>query len=113
MVDVFEISSSLVGVDDARMEKVVAPAIGKRAARLGGMPWADALKTEQQTTLDSFEPAEDGGGYRKISDAIGSSESGLVDGAVDGSVVEFYPYFEAYMHEALMAAKESSPEGEE
>jgi hexokinase len=41
-----------------------------------------------------------------------ASEHGVIDIAVDGSVVEFYPGFENYMREALRSVDGIGPAGE-
>lgn len=133
IVDVFAISSSLVSINDARVVKVVAHAIGKRAARLGGMALgAVVLKTEQLATPKTFRRNEcypdmegdapfnpldvtdqllegDTARYPILSASDGPC---LVDVGVDGSVAEFYPRFEMYMREALRAVEGIGLDGE-
>ncbi|KAI4286617.1 MAG: hypothetical protein L6R35_004131 [Caloplaca aegaea] len=134
IVDSLGISPFLLGTADAHVVKVIAHAIGKRAARLGGMALgAVIVKTEQLSTLESFGRSEgypemDGQAQLNHADvasqiseentarhpvqSLPSDESCLVDIGVDGSVIEFYPRFEVYMREVLRAVEGIGPHGE-
>ncbi|KAI4205134.1 MAG: hypothetical protein LQ348_001196 [Seirophora lacunosa] len=134
IVDSLGLSSLLVGVDDAQVVKAIAHAIGKRAARLGGMALgAVVVKTEQLANVKSFmenaryprtdrdaqlqqgevaSQVTEGDIAQRPVEVTRSDERCLVDVAVDGSVIEFYPRFEVYMREALRAVEEIGAEGE-
>ncbi|KAL8715498.1 MAG: hypothetical protein Q9220_000833 [cf. Caloplaca sp. 1 TL-2023] len=121
------IPTSVVGVEDARVVKIIAHAIGTRAARLGGMALgAVILKTEQLDQPKSSAQSKHaaiplGQGQIEVENivtlptgmdignerdsSLTPDESCLVDVGVDGSVIEFYPGFEAYMREALRAVE--------
>ncbi|KAL8818634.1 MAG: hypothetical protein Q9223_002771 [Gallowayella weberi] len=128
------IASDQVGIDDARVVKVLAHAIGKRAARLGGMAlgavimkierlWnvekseetPSSLKlnvTQPLNNIDAIPPLEgQTKGYRTSSPS--NSRPCSIDVGVDGSVIEFYPRFDVYMREALRAIDGIGTEGEE
>ena len=134
IVNTLGIPSSFVSIEDSKVVKVVAHAIGKRAARMGGMALgAVILKTEQLTSTEnlrqnSSSPDIDGRDQINPSDVTGQSSKGiavednsstlssngpgLIDIGVDGSVVELYPRFEVYMREALRAVKGIGTAGE-
>lgn len=76
-----------IGIDDVKAVKLIANAIGRRAARLAGMALGAVVLQSQR--LDSIQ--DDG------------SEDGVVDIGVDGSVIQFYPGFESYIRDALRA----------
>lgn len=115
--------------------KVIAHAIGKRAARMGGIgPGAVILKTEQlaniksssQLKQQSFIDGErdapvmdvrnvpsEGCEAKEPTPSLPSAELCLIDIGVDGSVIEFYPRFEVYMREVLRAIEGIGVAGEE
>ena len=123
IVDTLGIPSPFVGVDDAKTVKIIAHAIGKRAARLSGMALgAVILKTEKLAIKDSFRPweqsseinDEDGKIIINVANplteecmpmgknsSLSSGKDCLVDVEFDGSVIEFYPGFEMHMREVL------------
>ena len=125
IVDVLGIQSSLVDIEDARVVKIIAHAIGKRAARLSGMALAAViLKTKRLADTESLEQNKQPLGLGKddsnkqtkdideflqgdvakdTAQSTASDEPCLIDIGVDGSVIEFYPHFETYMREALRA----------
>lgn len=81
---------SAASAEDAEAVRLIAAAIGKRAARLSAMAMAAVvISTDSLNTTD-----------------------GLVDIGVDGSLVEFYPNFEEYMRELLCEIPQIGPEGE-
>lgn len=87
---------SAASSEDAEAIKMIAHAIGKRAARLAGVAiGAVVLQTGRLKSTDSAD-----------------SEDDIVDIGVDGSLVEFYPGFEDYMREALRAATGIGAKGE-
>ncbi|KAL9010310.1 MAG: hypothetical protein Q9173_004743 [Seirophora scorigena] len=134
IVDSLGISPSLIGSDDAHVVKVIARAIGKRAARLGGMALgAVVVKTEQMATLegsgrskrfpemdveaqlnhsDVVSQVPGGDTVRHPAQSSSSQEPCLVDVGFDGSVIECYPRFEVHMREALRAVEGIGPSGE-
>lgn len=78
--------------EDAEAVKLIAAAIGKRAARLSAVAIAatilatDKLKAPRDIATADDEPV---------------NEDDIVDVGVDGSLVEFYPGFEEYIREAF------------
>ncbi|KAK0647532.1 Glucokinase [Lasiodiplodia hormozganensis] len=79
---------SAASAEDAEAVKVIAKAVGKRAARLSAVAMAAIIiKTG------------------RLSDDV-------IDIGVDGSLVEFYPGFEDYMREALREVPEIGEKGE-
>ncbi|KAL8677554.1 MAG: hypothetical protein Q9186_006015 [Xanthomendoza sp. 1 TL-2023] len=127
------IASVLVSIDDARVVKVLAHAIGRRAARLGGMALgAVILKSERLWSVKKSEETPSSPNINEnqcsnVTDAIPPLEGEAtrcpmpslskcrpcsIDVGVDGSVIEFYPRFDAYMREALRAIKGIGTEGE-
>ena len=134
ITDALEIPPSLVSKEDAQAVKIIAHAIGKRAARMGGMALgAVVLKTEQLAEIQSLKlgkhfPTSNGEDYVKngcvanqssegstatdLVTSLASDEPCCIDVGVDGSVIEFYPRFEMYMREALRAVKGIGTAGE-
>ncbi|KAL8791064.1 MAG: hypothetical protein Q9213_000271 [Squamulea squamosa] len=106
--DTLGIPSSLICFENAQVVKIIAHAIGKRAARLGGMALgAVVTKTKQLANIGSLEHDEN---IPTLDEEHHTMEHGLtthgpclVDVGVDGSVIECYPRFELYMREALRA----------
>lgn len=94
---------SAASAEDAEAVRLIASAIGKRAARLSAVAIAaivigtDKLKHPQDiaTTEDTTVNEDD-----------------IVDVGVDGSLVEFYPNFEEYIREALREIKQIGVWGE-
>lgn len=92
-----EVGISAVSYDSAMAVKLIASAIGRRAARLSAVAiGATVLRSGRLDNLDG--PA---------------TEENLVDVGVDGSLVEFYPNFEEYIREALRAVPQIGPVGEQ
>ena len=115
--EVLGVASPLTRIEDAQIVEIIAHAIGKRAARLGGMALgAVVVKTEQLGSVGSLRPDEGSLGPS----GQGSTTKGhlfnqqpcVVDVGVDGSVIEFYPRFEAHMREALRAVDSIGTAGE-
>ena len=76
--------------EDAQAIKILVAAIGKRSARLSAVALgAIIISTESLTVGDD-----------------------VVDIGVDGSLVEYYPGFEEYIHEALREIPQIGEEGE-
>jgi len=86
---------SAASSEDAEAVKLIAHAIGKRAARLAGVAVAAIViqsgRLERSTGSTAAPTAE-------------VSEDDIVDIGVDGSLVEFYPNFEEYMRSAIRAS---------
>ena len=136
IVDTLGIQPSMVGIEDAQVVKIIAHAIGKRAARLGGMALgAVILKTQRLANMESLEQNEQSLGLienedrttretkdvdsflqgeiaKDITQSMTSDGPCLIDIGVDGSVIEFYPRFEVYMREALRAVAGVGAAGE-
>ena len=127
IVDALGIPFTLINIEDAQIVKIIAHAIGKRAARMGGMALgAVVLKTEQLANIERLRqskhsPEFDEEDQTKKNDianqlserdkaeglipSLSSDKPCLIDVGVDGSVIEFYPRFEDYMREALRAVE--------
>jgi len=95
---------SAPSAEDAEAVKLIASAIGKRAARLSAVAiGAVVLATDKLKNPRDVATA---------SDDAGVNEDDVVDIGVDGSLVEFYPGFEDYMREALRAIEGIGEQGE-
>ncbi|KAI4262937.1 MAG: hypothetical protein L6R42_001895 [Xanthoria sp. 1 TBL-2021] len=115
--DALGVPSSRIRIEDAQVVKIIAHAIGKRAARLGGMALgAVVTKTEQLGSVGSLRQDECSPGLSEEYDTtkrpLTYHQPCLVDVGVDGSVIEFYPRFELYMREALRAVDGIGTAGE-
>lgn len=83
---------SAASAEDAEAVRLIAAAVGKRAARLSAVAIAAVvISTASLATGDKTD---------------------VVDIGVDGSLVEFYPNFEEYIREALREIPRIGPEGE-
>lgn len=79
-------------IEDAEAVKIIAEAIGKRAARLSAVAIAGVIiGTDKLSKPKDIATADD----------VPVNEDEIVDVGVDGSVVEFYPGFEDYIREAF------------
>jgi len=83
---------SAPSAEDAEAVKLIASAIGKRAARLSAV----AIGAVVLATNKLKNPRD-----VATTDNAEVNEDDVVDIGVDGSLVEFYPGFEDYMREAL------------
>lgn len=83
---------SAASAEDAEAVKVMASAIGKRAARLAAVAIAAVV-----ISTDKLQQPKD----IATADSEAVNEDDVVDIGVDGSLVEFYPGFEDYIREAL------------
>ncbi|KAK8240645.1 hypothetical protein HDK90DRAFT_509088 [Phyllosticta capitalensis] len=112
---------SAASVEDAEAVKVIARAIGRRAARLSAVPIAAIVlatgklnNSSAPTTSD--HPATAGSVPRGNGPADAGKndvpEEDVIDIGVDGSLVEFYPGFEEYIREALREVPEIGAAGE-
>ncbi|KAF2434861.1 glucokinase [Tothia fuscella] len=95
-----ELSISSSSLEDAEAVKLIAAAVGRRAARLAAV--AIGATVVQSGRLNSMEGKEGGE----------LDERDVVDVGVDGSLVEFYPDFEAMMRGALREVPEIGEAGE-
>lgn len=110
------VPTSFVSVEDAQAVKIIAHAIGKRAARLAGMAvGAVILKRKRENKIKlSMEGhvmkgvADDNNSPKTTVEIIKENEFRdsnkqpiIIDIAVDGSLIEFYPNFEKYMRQAI------------
>ncbi|KAI1002858.1 Glucokinase [Podosphaera aphanis] len=118
-----EIRNSLgvpaVSFEHARAIKIIANAIGKRAARLAGAAIAAMVvhtgRLSQPCSSASSIPSTDGVSSDTMNVSTGANskvinnsefiinEENIIDIGVDGSLIEFYPNFEEYMREAFRA----------
>ncbi|PGH26381.1 hypothetical protein AJ80_01879 [Polytolypa hystricis UAMH7299] len=76
-------------IDDCRAAKILVHAIGKRAARLAAVALGAMVISSGKLATDP-----------------------VIDIGVDGSLIEFYPEFEAHIREAFCEIPEIGPEGE-
>lgn len=86
---------SAPSVEDAEAVKLIATAIGKRAARLSAVAMAGVVLSSG-----------------RLHTTTGNSDEDIIDIGVDGSLVEFYPGFEDYMREAFREIKGIGEVGE-
>lgn len=96
---------------DAHAVKIIAHAIGKRAARLAGMAIGSVILQGGQLTEDvdlTVAPAA----HNTDTNGHTGLEAGIIDVGVDGTLIELYPRFEEYMREALKAIKCIGESGE-
>ncbi|KAI2616288.1 glucokinase glkA [Hypoxylon sp. NC1633] len=91
------IRKEYISEEDARAVKIIARAIGTRAARLAGMAIGSVIIQSQ--------------GFDQTSNGEVVEET-TVDVAVDGSVVEHYPGFEQHMRGSLRALEKIGGERE-
>ena len=82
---------SAASAEDAEAVRLIAAAVGKRAARLSAVAIAAVVIS---------------------TDSLNKSKDDVVDIGVDGSLVEFYPNFEDYIREALREIPKIGSEGE-
>jgi hexokinase len=83
---------SAASAEDAEAVRLIASAIGKRAARLSAVAIAAiVIGTDKLQHPQDIATTED----------TTVNEDDIVDVGVDGSLVEFYPNFEEYIREAL------------
>jgi hexokinase len=105
---------SRVSAEDAEAVRLIASAIGKRAARLAAVAVAAVVistgklspETPNPTTVPSVNSSN------STSAESASADDSIVDIGVDGSLVEFYPNFEDHLRAALRAVPEIGDSGE-
>jgi hexokinase len=94
---------SAASAEDAEAVRLIASAIGKRAARLSAIAIAAIV-----IGTDKLQHPKD----IATTDDSTVNEDEIVDVGVDGSLVEFYPNFEEYIREALREVPEIGVWGE-
>jgi hexokinase len=105
------VPAAKLSITDAHAIKVIAHAIGKRAARLAGMAIASVIL--QSGRLAEYADLVVGpAAHNTEENGDNVVEAGIVDVGVDGSVVELYPRFEEYMREALRGIRYIGESGE-
>ncbi|MCJ1379797.1 glucokinase [Xylographa soralifera] len=113
-----DLSINAASFEDAEAVKLLAMAIGKRAARLSAIALGAIVISTGRLNKDSINTsttAITAGGKSPETKAETSEavkEEDVIDIGVDGSVVEYYPGFEDYLREALREIPEIGPEGE-
>lgn len=100
-----EYGVTAASAEDAEAVRLIASAIGKRAARLSAIAIAGIVIA----TGKLQKPADIA---TTNSTTLEVNEDDIVDIGVDGSLVEFYPRFEEYIREALKEIPEIGPQGE-
>ena len=90
--------------EDAEAVKIIAAAIGKRAARLSAVAIAAVI-----LATDKLKKPQD----IATADSEVVNEDDVVDVGVDGSLVEFYPGFEEYIREAFVEIEGIGKHGEQ
>ena len=94
---------SAASAEDAEAVRLIASAIGKRAARLSAVAIAAVvISTGKLNTPKDIATTS----------STTVNEDDIVDIGVDGSLVEFYPNFEEYIREALREIPEIGRQGE-
>nr|OQO25559.1 hypothetical protein B0A51_07523 [Rachicladosporium sp. CCFEE 5018] len=94
---------SAASAEDAEAVRLIAAAIGKRAARLSAV----AIAAVVISTGKLGDPQD-----IATTSNTEVNEDDVVDVGVDGSLVEFYPNFEEFIREALREIPEIGPQGE-
>ena len=113
-----DLSISAASFEDAEAVKLIAVAIGRRAARLSAVALGaivistGRLNKENTDTSTTAITAEGKSQEMKVETSEAVEEEDVIDIGVDGSVVEYYPGFEDYLREALREIPEIGPEGE-
>ncbi|KAK5128718.1 hypothetical protein LTR85_000051 [Meristemomyces frigidus] len=102
-----EYGVSAASAEDAEAVRLIASAIGKRAARLSAVAIAAVvISTGKLAAPKDITTTTTSAGDAEI------NEDEVVDIGVDGSLVEFYPNFEDYIREALREVPEIGVRGE-
>ncbi|KAF2135131.1 uncharacterized protein K452DRAFT_293448 [Aplosporella prunicola CBS 121167] len=108
---------SAASAEDAEAVKLIAGAVGRRAARLSAVAIAaivlstGKLASQPTTTADVKAEIARGPGAQDKGTAHASEED-VIDIGVDGSLVEFYPGFEDHVRTALREIPEIGEKGE-
>ena len=105
---------SAVSAEDAEAVRAIAGAIGRRAARLSAVAIAAIVLNTGRLDASSKGSAttEQKEGIEPPRGDVELSEDDVIDVGVDGSLVEFYPDFEAYIREALREIEGIGAQGE-
>lgn len=105
--------------EDAEAVRIIAGAVGRRAARLAAVAIAAiVIETGRLDNETGSETTAQKEGVEPTRDTVGSEgreevpEEDIIDIGVDGSLVEFYPGFEEHIREALREVHEIGVEGE-
>lgn len=109
-------TAALIRTEDVQVVKIIACAVGRRAARLAGM----AIGAVILQTWSSKTPNDESTNYIYLEkDEVASAapldpdpEIDIVDIGVDGSVIEHYPGFESRMREIFRSIDGIGVEGE-
>ncbi|PPJ50173.1 hypothetical protein CBER1_05223 [Cercospora berteroae] len=96
---------SAASAEDAEAVRLIASAVGKRAARLSAVAIA-AIVISTGRLKNPADAATTNNATLEV------NEDDIVDVGVDGSLVEFYPRFEEYIREALREIPEIGAQGE-
>lgn len=104
-----EFGVSAPSLEDAQAVKVLAAAVGRRAARLSAVAIAAIVINSGRLRPATTENKE---GIAPARGPGAGNEEDVIDVGVDGSLVEFYPGFEGLMREALREVPEIGSEGE-
>ncbi|MCJ1403621.1 glucokinase [Xylographa trunciseda] len=113
-----DLSVSAASFEDAEAVKLLAVAIGKRAARLsavalGAIVISTGRLNKQTINTSTTAITTEGKSSQteaETSEAVKAED--VIDIGVDGSVVEYYPGFEDYLREALREIPEIGLKGE-
>ncbi|KAF2190521.1 hexokinase [Zopfia rhizophila CBS 207.26] len=104
-----------VSAEDAEAVRVIAAAIGRRAARLSAVAIAAIVietgrLNSSSTSAATTEKKESVEAPRGEGSSVADKD--VIDVGVDGSLVEFYPGFEDHVRQALMEIEEIGEAGE-
>ena len=102
-----EYGVSAASAEDAEAVRLIASAIGKRAARLSAVAIAAVILSTGALNAPPTDIATVGS-----RNPTSSADEEEIDIGVDGSLVEFYPMFEEYIREALRGVKGIGAAGE-
>jgi hexokinase len=104
---------SAVSAEDAEAVREIAGAIGRRAARLSAVAiGAVIINTGRLKSSPGTATTESKAGINPPRGEVEVAEEDVVDVGVDGSLVEFYPDFEAHIRQALREIPEIGEHGE-
>ncbi|KAJ4335220.1 glucokinase [Didymella glomerata] len=104
---------SAASTEDAEAVKVIAGAIGRRAARLSAVAiGAIIINTGRLEKSKGTATTEDKTGIDPPRGEVKVNEEDVVDVGVDGSLVEFYPDFEEHIRKAMRAVPQIGDRGE-
>jgi hexokinase len=105
---------SAVSAEDAEAVRVIAAAVGRRAARLSAVAIAAiVLETGRlDSSSKSTATTEKKEGIDPPRGDVDSAEDDVIDIGVDGSLVEFYPNFEEHIREAFREIDGVGEQGE-